>query len=166
MRKYMKRLMESTWVGIISIITDQILPFVAPVSGYLIFMVAAIMADSITGVLASLKENQKITSNGIWRTLEKIVIAGIAIMLSHGFETLWIPDIPMTKAVSAIIAFAELKSNMENYHRLTGVDIGAGWMDAIKERLFPKHHTPATDVPTDIDLNDAKKYDQYGSTDD
>ncbi|HNQ31839.1 MAG TPA: phage holin family protein, partial [Candidatus Woesebacteria bacterium] len=90
--------MESTWVGIISIITDQILPFVAPVSGYLIFMVAAIMADSITGVLASLKENQKITSNGIWRTLEKIVIAGIAIMLSHGFETLWIPDIPMTKA--------------------------------------------------------------------
>lgn len=141
----MSKLIDWAWVGIITICTEMIIPFITPISGYIIFMIAAILADTITGIIAATKQKQTITSKGIWRTIEKITIAFIAIMLSHGFEILFIPDIPLTKGVSAIIAFAELKSNMENYYKITGVDVGSAWLEYIKEKISPppkqqQHH--------------------------
>jgi phage-related holin len=139
----MDKFLEWAWVGVLTIVAEMVVPFITPIAGYIIFMIAAIMADTVTGIIAAYKQRKPITSKGIWRTLEKIVIAGIAIMLSHGFETLFIPELPLTKGVSAIIAFAELKSNLENYHKITGVDIGSKLLDTVKERILPtQQHSP------------------------
>lgn len=132
----MSKLIESAWVGIVAVFTELFVPFITPISWYIGFMIAAIMADTVTGIIAAIKMRQTITSKGIWRTIQKIVIAGIAIMLSYGFELLFLPDFPLTKGVSAIISFAELKSNFENYHKITGVDIGTQLFESIKERIF------------------------------
>jgi phage-related holin len=133
----MDKFFEWAWVGAATIIAEMIIPFITPVSGYILFMVMAIAADTITGILAAHKTNEKITSKGIWRSIEKIVIAGLAIMLCHGFQTLFLDDIPLTKGVSAIIAFAELKSNLENYKKITGVEVGSLILDRVKEIIMP-----------------------------
>jgi phage-related holin len=133
----MTKFMEWAWVGVVTICTDMVIPFMTPISGYIFFMICAVTCDTITGLLAAMKQNQKITSRGIWRTLEKIVIAGIAIMLAYGFELLFVPDLPLTKGVAMIISFAELKSNMENYQKITGVDVSSVWMQRIKEIIKP-----------------------------
>jgi phage-related holin len=133
----MAKFFDWAWVGVITVFTEMVIPFVTPISGYILFMIMAVLADTITGIIAAIKMKQKITSRGIWRTIEKIVIAGIAIMLAQGFQVLYLPDVPLTKGVSAIIAFAELKSNMENYYKITGVDLGAAYLDQVKDRIFP-----------------------------
>lgn len=139
MIKYrMTKFLDWAWVGIVTICTDMVIPFVTPISGYMFFMISAITCDTITGLMAAMKQNKTITSRGIWRTLEKIVIAGIAIMLSYGFELLFLPDLPLTKGVAMIIAFAELKSNLENYQKITGVDVSSVWMRRIKEIIKPE----------------------------
>jgi phage-related holin len=142
----MSKFFDWAWVGAITIATEMVMPFVTPIGGYIFFMIMAVIADTFTGIWAAMKQKKQITSRGLWRTVEKIVIAGIAIMLSHGFEILFVPDIPMTKGVAMVIAFAELKSNLENYHKITGVDVGTVWIDMIKERIMP---TPPPPPPTE-----------------
>lgn len=151
----MNKFLDWAWVGIITAATDAIIPFFIPVRWYIIFMICSVSADTVTGIMASIKVKQKITSRGIWRTLEKISVASVAILTSHGFELLFIPDIPITKGVAMIIAFAELKSIFENYHKITGVELGTSLLDMIKERIpsFKKPETPQDSV-SDEDIYD------------
>lgn len=132
----MQKYIDLFWIGLITTWADYILPFVIPIQGYLIFMICAILSDTITGVIAAMKENNKLTSKGIWRTIEKIVVAGIAILISEGFRVNFLPDIPLTQGVASIIAFAEVKSIFENYYRITGHDIGTVLIETVKDRII------------------------------
>ena len=130
----MTKFIDFLWAGALAMWIDLMAPFLIPVQWYLIFMIAAIVFDTLTGVLASRKEKKAITSRGIWRTVEKIAIAFMVILLSEGFRIIWIPMIPITQGVSAIIAAAELLSVYENYRRITGVDILTKLRDKLSSR--------------------------------
>jgi phage-related holin len=141
----MSKFLEWIWVGWLAVWVDMVIPFFIPIRGYLLFMLFAIIFDTITGIIAARAQKIPITSRGIWRTIEKIVIAFIAIMLSEGFRIVFMPEIPITMGVSAIIAAAEVKSNFENYYKITGVDIATTIYAQIKDRLFPNNQNTPTD---------------------
>lgn len=133
-RYRMTKFIDFLWAGALAMWIDLMAPFLIPIQWYLVFMIAAIIFDTITGIMAARKEKRTITSSGIWRTIEKILIAFMVILLSEGFRRLWIPMIPLTQGVSAIIAAAEVLSVYENYRRITGVDILTKLRDKLNSR--------------------------------
>lgn len=145
----MNKFLDWAWVGILTTITDYFIPFIVPVRWYIIFMICAVSADTITGIMAAVRQRQLITSKGIWRTLEKIALAFVVILASYGFELIFVPDLPMTKGVAMIIAAAELKSIFENYYRITGVDLGTTIISMVKDRVLPvkkPNHVPDDEI--------------------
>jgi len=152
-RYRMTKFLDWAWIGVVTMITDAIIPFIIPVRWYILFMICSISVDTITGIIAALKVKERITSKGIWRTIEKIGLASVVILTSYGFERVFLPDIPMTKGVSMIIAFAEMTSIFENYYKITGVDIGTTILSLIKQRVFPT--VPA---PSDNKISDDDRY--------
>ena len=40
---------------------------------------------------------------------------------------------------------------MENYYKLTGVNVGAGWIDQIRDRMFPTTQPQQQDGEQTID---------------
>ena len=133
----MTKFIDVLWAGALAMWIDLMAPFLIPIQWYLIFMIMAIVFDTLTGLIAARKEKKTITSRGIWRTVEKITIAFMVILLSEGFRVIWIPSIPITQGVSAIIAAAELLSVYENYRRITGVDI----LTKLREKISAKSPT-------------------------
>lgn len=130
----MTKFIDVLWAGALAMWIDLMAPFLIPIQYYLIFMIMAIVFDTLTGIVAAAKEKKAITSKGIWRTIEKIGIAFIVIILSEAFRKIWIPMIPLTQGVSAIIGAAELLSVYENYRRITGVDIINKLRDKLSSR--------------------------------
>lgn len=143
----MTKLLDWAWIGVITAITDSIIPFIIPVRWYILFMICAISADTITGIIAAVKVRERITSKGIWRTVEKIGLASVVILTSYGFERVFLPDLPLTKAVSMVIAFAEMTSIFENYYKITGVDIGTTILSAIRHRVFGQNMSASAPPP-------------------
>ena len=98
--------------------------FVLPIQHFLLFTIAVVGADTITGVRAAKKEGQKITSKGLYRTTEKIVVYFVSIMIFEGAKNTFSIPIPITYMVASMIAGTELFSIAENVKRITGVNLG------------------------------------------
>jgi uncharacterized membrane protein len=54
----MNKYLDFLWVGAVAIWIDVIAPFLIPIQGYLIFMIVAIVFDTITGILAAMKQKK------------------------------------------------------------------------------------------------------------
>ena len=92
----------------------------APIKGLLITTAVMIAVDLITGIMAALKRQEKITSSGLRRTISKIFVYEVAIMMAYLAEH-YISDIlPFVKLVSAVVALVELKSILENLNTVNG----------------------------------------------
>lgn len=78
-----------------------------------------IIFDFATGVLASYKNNEKIKSAKIFRTVVKIVVYYLMIALAH-FAELAVPVMSsfLDETVLAFLAVTELISNFENLSRM------------------------------------------------
>lgn len=95
--------------------------FIAPVAPAILAVYFLILVDLITGLLASKKEKQHITSSGLSRTIGKVLIYSTTIIVSFvvhkyllaGFE------FPIESLVSGFIALTETKSIFENLDRLS-----------------------------------------------
>lgn len=98
-----------------------LMTFLAPVKSTILAVYFLILVDLITGLWASYKEKQDITSSGLSRTIGKILIYSITIVISYivhkflliGFE------IPIESLVSGFIAITETKSIFENINRIS-----------------------------------------------
>jgi hypothetical protein len=82
-----------------------------------------VFADTITGIKASKKQNQIITSKGLYRTTEKIVIYFVAILIFEGAKNTFSLPLNITYMVAFTIATTELYSIAENIKSITGVNI-------------------------------------------
>lgn len=102
-------------VGWISVITLPIRPALIAIS-------VLTMADFFSGIWASIKENKPITSNGLSRTVKKILSYQLVIVTSFVIETYLLQEMPVVKVVSGFIAITEGKSFFENIRRITGID--------------------------------------------
>jgi uncharacterized membrane protein len=98
--------------------------FFIPIKGFLLFTVAVVFADTITGIKAARKEGQKISSKGLYRTTEKIVVYFVAILIFEGAKNTFTIPFPITYMVAMMISATELFSVAENIKRITGVELG------------------------------------------
>jgi hypothetical protein len=54
------------------------------------------------------------------------------ILLLHVVERYMVPDVPMVKTLTALIALVEVKSFFENVHSITGIDYWTMILDKIQ----------------------------------
>jgi phage-related holin len=120
----LKLLHQSYEFIIYSLTAGFIFSFFVPIKGFLLFTVAVVFADTITGIKAAKKEGQKISSKGLYRTTEKIVVYFVSILIFEGAKNTFSIPVPITYMVAMMIAATELFSIAENVKRITGVELG------------------------------------------
>ena len=97
--------------------------FFIPIKGFLLFTVFVVFADTITGILAARKRGEAITSKGLYRTSQKIVVYFVGIMIFEGSRITFNLPLNITYMVAFTIATTELYSIAENIRSITGVNI-------------------------------------------
>ena len=114
--------------GILTTILTALGWFLIPIAWYLVFTLALVLADLYTGWKAS---NMRFISRGIRRTIDKVVMYYIAILLAHAFDLIYLADggLIVSFAVSSVIASTEILSVFENIQRHTGT----GLLSAVKK---------------------------------
>ena len=100
-----------------------IFSFFFPIKHFLLFTIGVVIADTITGIKAARKEGKPITSKGLYRTTEKIVVYFTSILIFHGAQLTFAIPVPIVYLVSSVIAGTELFSVAENVKRITGVNL-------------------------------------------
>ena len=107
-----------------AICCGYIFSFFVPIKGFLIFTIFVVFADMGTGILAAKKEQQKINSRGLYRTIEKIIVYFCAILIFEGARNTFSLPFNITYMAAFLIATVELYSISENIKRITGVNLG------------------------------------------
>ena len=107
-----------------SICCGVLFSFFLPIKHFLIFTIFVVFADTVTGILAARKRNEPITSKGLYRTSQKVVVYFVGIMIFHGASVTFGLPSQIVYSVSFLISFTELYSISENIKSITGVNIG------------------------------------------
>ena len=104
--------------------------FLFPIAWYLVFTVVLVVADLYTGWKAS---NMRFISRGVRKSIDKAIAYFIAILISHAFDLIYLPEsnLIVSFAVSSVIASTEMLSVYENIQRQTGT----GLLTTIKKFL-------------------------------
>lgn len=124
----MKLAAISKWikVGFISV-----MGVFAPIQSLLLTTGVMIMADLVTGVMAARKRGEKITSGGFRRTLVKIFVYELALMLAFLAEKYMSDLLPFVKIASSMISLVELTSIYENLNSISGMNLLKGLIDKL-----------------------------------
>ena len=126
--------------------------WIAPAGPFVVAVMVLTILDMITGVQAAKvrirkfkKENpgeepiEKISSRGLYRTSQKIVVYVCGILGCHILHEVFVTglpfDIPIVYMATFPMVWTELKSMSENIMTVTGVDI-AKTIDQVKEKLL------------------------------
>lgn len=98
--------------------------FFIPIKGFLLFTVFAVFADTVTGLIAAKKKSEVISSAGLFRTSQKIVVYFVGILIFEGSRITFNLPFNITYMVAFTIATTELISISENIEKITGVGLG------------------------------------------
>lgn len=110
-----------------------------PIKGALLTVLILILFDLITGVLAAKKRNEPISSKNLRRTVTKLFVYEITMLVTFLAETYLIGDIfPLVKIVGAFIGLAELKSVIENLNDIGGGNLLASILDKLNHQELDK----------------------------
>lgn len=105
--------------------------FVFPIRDFLAIVVALVICDLITGIIAAKKRKESIQAVRMEDTVRKLVLYFIAILLSEGMKATFVPPFPITYVTALAISVTEFKSNIENIEFATNTKV---WM-YLKEHL-------------------------------
>lgn len=92
----------------------------APIHATLGIVLLLISIDFITGIIAAKRRGEPLTSTGIKRTVLKIFIFEIALMLGFIAEKFIPGSLPFTNLVGGFISLTEMTSIVENMNELSG----------------------------------------------
>jgi len=106
-----------------SICCGVIFSFFLPIKHFLIFTIFVVFADTVKGIIAAKKRGEKITSKGLYRTSQKVVVYFCGIMIFHGASVTFGLPSQIVYSVSFLISFTELYSVSENIKSITGVNL-------------------------------------------
>jgi uncharacterized membrane protein len=106
-----------------SICCGVLFSFFFPIKHFLIFTIFVVFADTVTGIIAAKKRKEAITSKGLYRTSQKVVVYYCGIMIFHGASVTFGLPSQIVYSVSFLIAFTELYSISENIKSITGVNL-------------------------------------------
>ena len=100
----------------------SILGFFEPLWVLMLWFFVFIGCDFITGISASIKERQIITSNKMSRSIKKLLMYSMVIVLVHAIDDdmLTFVNLGLARICATIICGIELYSILENCYRLTG----------------------------------------------
>jgi uncharacterized membrane protein len=107
-----------------SICCGVLFSFFLPIKHFLIFTIFVVFADTVTGIMAARKRGEPITSKGLYRTSQKVVVYFVGIMIFEGAKNTFSLPLNITYMVAFTIATTELYSISENIKSMTGVNIG------------------------------------------
>ena len=99
-----------------------VLAFLAPIQNIIFGVLFLIVCDLVTGVTAAVKKKEKITSSKLSRTISKVLVYFITIVVCHVINQhlLFGPDVvPLENLVTSFIALTELKSILENLDKMS-----------------------------------------------
>jgi hypothetical protein len=125
-----------------------ILAFFIPIYGLLLAVGLAIVADTITGVYKAKRLKQKITSRRLSEIVSKMFLyQGVVVLFFFidrfilGEFTQMFIQIPLflTKVVSALLCFIEVKSIDENFEAITGQSLWSKLKDILARTKELKH---------------------------
>ena len=105
-----------------SYIIVSVVGFFQPLWVLILWFLIFVACDAITGISASIKERKIIASNGLYKTIQKIVMYSMTILLLHAIDKdmISIIDLGLARVGATIICGIELYSILENCYRLTG----------------------------------------------
>lgn len=113
---------------------------IMPVSHFLMFTILLVLADLITGTRAARHRGEALHSKGFGRSVTKITMYCIAILLAHGMDKVFFApkglSFDLVWLVAGLISLTEFKSNLENVATVTGVDVWKNIAEYIPR--FPK----------------------------
>jgi phage-related holin len=95
--------------------------FLAPIATVIFAVMFLIFVDLVTGILASLKEKERITSSALSRTIAKTFVYCTTIIVTYVVHKYLLVgfDFPVESIVSGFIALTEMKSILENMDRIS-----------------------------------------------
>lgn len=118
--------------AILSLLLSFLAVNLMPVATFLAAAIVLVIADWITGISASLKTKENITSRKLGRTIVKICFYSLTIILVMMVEKTFFKGDYLVYLVSAYIALKELYSNLENIGKILDIDILTIVKSAIK----------------------------------
>lgn len=96
----------------------------APMKSVLITVIVLTAIDLLSGVIAAKKRGELITSAGLKRTIIKLFVYELVVLLSYLTEQYLTGDlVPLVKILAGFIGITELKSVLENLEDITGIPI-------------------------------------------
>lgn len=105
-------------------ISVAVIAVFAPIQAIIISVGVLVIVDMITGIWAAIKQDKKITSAGLRRTVSKFVIYQVAILSGFLVEHYLGGDIiPIVKIIGGVIGMVEFKSILENANVINGDDV-------------------------------------------
>ena len=108
----------------------------------MVTMVFLIIVDFITGSYASIKKKIPIRGSRIAHTISKFFIYNLVILAAFFLEQYIVNEVPFLKIIAGFIAIAEIKSILENYNEIYGINPFKALINLIK--LTPLKETIET----------------------
>ncbi len=132
-----------------------LLTLLSPVNGVMVTMVFLIVVDFITGSYAAIKNHIPIRSSRIGHTISKFFIYNLVILAAFFLEKHIVDEVPFLKIIAGFIAITEIKSVLENFNKIYGVNPFKALINLIK--LTPLKETIETLTEDDDASNEASK---------
>lgn len=110
-----------SFMGLIKSAFLLLAAFLAPIATVIFAVLFLIFVDLVTGILASIKEKQTITSSAMSRTIAKTFVYCTTIIVTYVVHKYLLVgfDFPVESIVSGFIALTEMKSILENMDRIS-----------------------------------------------
>ncbi len=132
-----------------------LLTLLSPLNGVMVTMIFLIIVDFITGSYASFKKRIAIRGSRIAHTVSKFFIYNLVILAAYFLEKHIVNEVPFLKIIAGFIAIAEIKSILENYNQIYGVNPFKALVNFIK--LTPLKNTVETLTESDKTENENLK---------
>lgn len=108
--------------------------FFSPIGAFVLATGLFVLCDLVTGIIAAKKRGESLESKKLFRSVAKFLVYGVAIIVAHTINFLYIPSFPAVQLVAGFIAFVEVKSIDENIAVVTGYSILGVIVDKLKSK--------------------------------
>ena len=113
---------KSSVVDKIKDYTFWLIALLSPLNAIMLTIVFLIIVDFITGCYSAIKKKIPIEAEKIKHSVSKFFLYNLVIISAFLLEKYIIKEIPFLKIISGFIALAEIKSIMENFNRIYGIN--------------------------------------------
>lgn len=111
-----------------------------------------IVTDFIIGAYASYKNKIPISSERIGNTISKFFIYNLVVLSAFLLEKYIVEEIPFQRIITGFIAIAEIKSILENFNKIYGIN-----PFKVLIKLIKKKSLAGLEETIDILVNDKEK---------